>query len=195
MPNETRYIRHKCLFWWFLVVRPSLRAANNLEGKWKVSICVVASPQAAAGYGTNNSFCWRTTFRNNCAFRMENKTLFLVFESSIKFERPFVLCPKNTFVISYAKGNVVLKLHLTWEKIIYWRKVSKPFFSTFLARFLRKNSENCFIGSTFPDNWTVVCVPEEDARSWENLKKRDIIDKVRLLWDNLKKTRSSGWNR
>ena len=32
-------------------------AANKLEGKWKLSLCLVAPPQAAAGYSTNSSFC------------------------------------------------------------------------------------------------------------------------------------------
>ena len=32
-------------------------AANKLEGKWKVSFCLVAPPQAAAEYGINSSFC------------------------------------------------------------------------------------------------------------------------------------------
>ena len=32
-------------------------AANKLEGKWKVSLCLVAPPQAAAEYGINSSFC------------------------------------------------------------------------------------------------------------------------------------------
>ena len=41
--------------------------ANKLEGKWKVCFCLVALPQGAAGFSTNSSFCWRTTFRNNCA--------------------------------------------------------------------------------------------------------------------------------
>ena len=41
-------------------------AANKLEGKWKVSLCLVAPPQADAGYSTNSSFCWRTTFEDIC---------------------------------------------------------------------------------------------------------------------------------
>jgi len=44
-------------------------AANKLEGKWKVSLCLVAPPQAAAEYGINSSFCWRTTFEDICAVR------------------------------------------------------------------------------------------------------------------------------
>ena len=32
-------------------------AANKLEGKWKVSFCLVAPPQADAEYGINSSFC------------------------------------------------------------------------------------------------------------------------------------------
>ena len=31
--------------------------ANKLEGKWKVSLCLVAPPQVAAEYGINSSFC------------------------------------------------------------------------------------------------------------------------------------------
>ena len=41
-------------------------AANKLEGKRKVSLYLVAPPQAAAGYCTNSSICWRTPFRNLC---------------------------------------------------------------------------------------------------------------------------------
>ena len=37
---------------------PSPRTANKLEGKWKVSLCLVAPPQAAAGNSTNSSFRW-----------------------------------------------------------------------------------------------------------------------------------------
>ena len=40
-------------------------AANKMEGKRKVSLYLVAPPQAAAVYSTNSSICWRTTFRNN----------------------------------------------------------------------------------------------------------------------------------
>jgi len=46
-----------------------LGAANKLEGKWKVSLYLVAPPQAAAGYSTTSSFCWRTTFEDICAVR------------------------------------------------------------------------------------------------------------------------------
>ena len=44
-------------------------AANKLEGKWKVSLCLVAPPLAAAVYSANSSFCWRTTFEDICAVR------------------------------------------------------------------------------------------------------------------------------
>ena len=43
--------------------------ANKLEDMWKVSLCLVAPPQAAAGYSTNSSSCWRTTFEDICAVR------------------------------------------------------------------------------------------------------------------------------
>ena len=52
-------------------------AANKLEGKWKVSLCLVAPPQAAAGYSTNSSFCWRTTFEDICAVRKELDAMYL----------------------------------------------------------------------------------------------------------------------
>ena len=35
----------------------------------KVSLFLVAPPQSKTGYSSNRSFCWRTTFRNNCAVR------------------------------------------------------------------------------------------------------------------------------
>ena len=41
-------------------------AANKMEGKLKVSLYLVAPPQAAARYRTNGSFCWSTTLRNKC---------------------------------------------------------------------------------------------------------------------------------
>ena len=44
------------------------RTANKMEGKWKVFLYLVAPPQAGGVYSVNSSFCWRTTFRNNCAF-------------------------------------------------------------------------------------------------------------------------------
>ena len=44
-------------------------AANKLEGKRKVSLCLVAPPLAAAEYSANSSFCWRTTFEDICAVR------------------------------------------------------------------------------------------------------------------------------
>ena len=44
-------------------------AANTLEDKWKVSLYLVAPPQAAAGYSTTSSFCCRTTFEDICAVR------------------------------------------------------------------------------------------------------------------------------
>ena len=36
-------------------------------GGGNVSLCSVAPPQPAAGYSTNSSFCWRTTFEDICA--------------------------------------------------------------------------------------------------------------------------------
>ena len=42
-------------------------AANKLEGKWKVSLCLVAPSQAAAVYNTNSSICRRATFEDICA--------------------------------------------------------------------------------------------------------------------------------
>ena len=48
-------------------------AANKVEGKWKVSLCLVAPPQAAAGYSINSRFCWRTTFEDICAVRKEDR--------------------------------------------------------------------------------------------------------------------------
>ena len=52
-------------------------AANKLEGKWKVSLCLFAPPQAAAGYGTNSGFCRRTTFEDICAVRKELDAMYL----------------------------------------------------------------------------------------------------------------------
>ena len=52
-------------------------AANKSEGKWKVSFCLVAPPQAAAGYGTNSGFCRRTTFEDICAVRKELDAMYL----------------------------------------------------------------------------------------------------------------------
>ena len=34
-------------------------------GGERVSLCLVTTPQAAAGYSTTKRFCWRTTCRNN----------------------------------------------------------------------------------------------------------------------------------
>ena len=39
-------------------------AANKMEGKQKGPPSLVPLPQAAAGYSTNSSFCWRATFRD-----------------------------------------------------------------------------------------------------------------------------------
>jgi len=54
-----------------ICLRPGGRggAANKLEGKWKVSLYLVAPPQAAAGYSTKSSICWRTTFEDICVVR------------------------------------------------------------------------------------------------------------------------------
>ena len=56
----------------------AFRAANKLEGKWKVSPCLVAPPHAAAGYSTKSGICWRTTFEDICAVRKNDvpKSLF-----------------------------------------------------------------------------------------------------------------------
>ena len=39
------------------------------EEELGASLCLVAPPQAAAGYGTNSGFCRRTTFEDICAVR------------------------------------------------------------------------------------------------------------------------------
>ena len=57
---------HLPLAFQFVCGPPSPRAANKLEGKWKVSLCLVAPPQAAAEYDINSSICWRTTFEDIC---------------------------------------------------------------------------------------------------------------------------------
>lgn len=63
-----RYIRSARSGCLLICLRPGGRgAANKLEIKWKVSLYVVAPPQAAVGYTTNSSFCCRATFRKNCA--------------------------------------------------------------------------------------------------------------------------------
>ena len=66
--REFRYGENVC-FVGLLWSAPSTcpRAALKLEGKWKVSLCLVLPPQAAAGCSTSGNFCWRATFRNNCA--------------------------------------------------------------------------------------------------------------------------------
>ena len=43
------------------------RSENKMEDKRKVSLYLGAAPQAAAVFGTNCRFCWRTTFSSNCA--------------------------------------------------------------------------------------------------------------------------------
>jgi len=51
-------------------------AANKLEGKWKVSLCLVAPPQAAAGYSTNSSICTenRNSYRKVHTERLTSTT-------------------------------------------------------------------------------------------------------------------------
>ena len=55
-------------------LRPGGRGGGP-QTNWKASgrfpFCLVAPLQAAAGYSINSSFYRRTTFGNNCAFRME----------------------------------------------------------------------------------------------------------------------------
>ena len=46
-----------------------LAAQGEGEGKWKVSLCLVAPPEATAEYSTTSSFCWRTTLEDICAVR------------------------------------------------------------------------------------------------------------------------------
>ena len=56
-----------------------------MEGKWKVSLYVVAPPQAAAEDNTNSSASLSTTFRNNCAVE---KSFVLGMSNNVK-------CPEN----------------------------------------------------------------------------------------------------
>ena len=45
---------------------PSNLFAAREEGKWKVSLCLLAPPRADAVCSIHDSFCWRTTFTKYC---------------------------------------------------------------------------------------------------------------------------------
>ena len=81
--RQHSYYRHKCphlprfdgFFWsspsaclpFCQSARGAEGSANKMKGKRKVTLYLVAPPQAAAVCSINSSFCWRTTFRNDCA--------------------------------------------------------------------------------------------------------------------------------
>ena len=58
------------------------RVQKKMKVKRRVSLCLIAPPQVAAGYRTNSSFRRRTSFRNSCAISKHKPKYTLIFRAS-----------------------------------------------------------------------------------------------------------------